>query len=334
MASRSGFYVLYLQQNGGGSYTVQGVYGGQTNAFTVTETNDGGGDDLTQVGDITQDDFTSDLKAIDGGPNLATEFRFVALTQDGSGFIAVGTNSTYPGAPYYYLFQTTYTYNQSSNATVTASTTPNETYAICFTTGTRIETPRGAVPIEALAVGDEAVTASGERRTITWIGRRTLDCRGEAAHMAPVRIRANAFGAGIPERDVHLSPGHPVLVRHGGVEALVPVMNLINGTTIERSVRQTVTYWHVELDRHDVLLADGLPAESFFDMGSRGWFENDLDDVLANPDLVPPGQHGRCRDVAVEGPLVEAERRRISELFYADLSAQCAWPTHESHGAL
>ncbi|ORE93880.1 Hint domain-containing protein [Aurantimonas sp. 22II-16-19i] len=285
------------------------------------------------MGDINPDNFTSDVRTIEG-PGFASEFRFIALTQDGSGFIAVGTNSTYPGGPFYYLFQNSYTYNQFANDAVTASTTPNETYAICFTTGTRIATPRGAVPIEALAVGDEAVTASGERRTITWIGRRTLDCRGEAAHMAPVRIRANAFGAGIPERDVHLSPGHPVLVRHSGVEALVPVMNLINGTTIERSARETVTYWHVELDRHDVLLADGLPAESFFDMGSRGWFENDLDDVLANPDLVPPGQHGRCRDVAVEGPLVEAERRRISELFYADLSAQCAWPVHESHGAL
>ncbi|MCQ0990642.1 Hint domain-containing protein, partial [Jiella sp. LLJ827] len=81
-----------------------------------------------------------------------------------------------------------------------------------------------------------------------------------------------------------MSPGHPVMVRQNGREVLVPVMNLINGTTIERTRMERVTYWHLGLDRHDVVLAEGLPAESFFSMGSRGWFENDLDDVLANPD--------------------------------------------------
>ncbi|ORE92713.1 hypothetical protein ATO4_16840 [Aurantimonas sp. 22II-16-19i] len=145
--------------------------------------------------------------------------------------------------------------------------------------------------------------------------------------MAPVKVRANAFGVGVPERDVLLSPGHPVLVRQNGEEVLVPIMNLINGTTIERTSMPSVTYWHIELDQHDVLLADGLPAESFFDMGSRGWFDGDLDDVLANPDFVPAGQHGRCREVAIDGPLVEAERRRLADLFYADLSAQCVWPS-------
>jgi len=127
-----------------------------------------------------------------------------------------------------------------------------------------------------------------------------------------------------------MSPGHPVMVRQNGREVLVPVMNLINGTTIERTRMERVTYWHLELDQHDVVLADGLPAESFFDMGSRGWFENDLDDVLANPDLVPAGQHGRCLEVATDGPLVEAERKRLADLFYADLSAQCAWPKAEA----
>ena len=181
------------------------------------------------------------------------------------------------------------------------------------------------MPIEALAVGDEAVTASGERRTITWIGRRTLDCRGEAAHMAPVRIRADAFGAGIPERDVHLSPGHPVLVRHGGVEALVPVMNLINGTTIERSARQTVTYWHVELDGHDILLAEGLPAESYIDGGDRAFFTEASDHALHNPDFVPAGWNARCRPVAADGPVVEAERQRLDTVFAGTLSEHCAW---------
>ena len=227
------------------------------------------------------------------------------------------------GSPYLYLYSyTSYTINQ----VITASS-DNDFAVQCFVSGVNIKTRRGSVAIEALAVGDVATTASGAERPIIWIGQRTIECSGENWHMAPVRVRANAFGAGLPERDVFLSPGHPVLVRQNGVEVLVPIMNLINGTTIERTSLQSVTYWHIELDQHDVLLADGLPAESFFDMGSRAWFDNDLDDVLANPDLVPAGQHGRCREVAINGPLVEAERRRLADPFYADLSAQCVWPS-------
>ncbi|WP_246217856.1 Hint domain-containing protein [Jiella pacifica] len=218
-------------------------------------------------------------------------------------------------------------YNQSYSTDL-ITVDPDADFTIqCFTTGAHIETARGLVAIERLCVGDEAVTASGTTRKIIWIGKRSLDCSGDNAHMAPVRIRANAFGAGVPRRDVLLSPGHPVLVKQDGREVLVPIMNLINGTTIERTQMQSVTYWHIELDQHDVLLADGLPAESFFDMGSRAWFDNDLDDVLANPDLVPTGQHGRCRAVMIDGPLVDAERKRIADLFYAELAGQCAWPT-------
>ena len=323
MASRTPFFISYVVKTGAGTYTPNGPYG---SGYTVTETDDGGGDDPTRLGDIGNDDFSANLN--NSGANFATNFQFIANTADGTGFIAVATNGGYGSGPYYYLFQTVNNYPGGS----TVTTGPG-TFAICFTTGTRIETSRGQVAIEDLAVGDTAVTASGGLRPIQWIGKRTLDCVGDAAHMAPVRVRANAFGAGVPERDVCLSPGHPVLVRQDGREVLVPIMNLINGTSIERSAMTRVTYWHIELDQHDVLIADGLPAESFFDMGSRGWFDNDLDDVLPNPDLVPAGQHGRCRDVIIEGPMVEAERKRVADLFYADLSAQCAWPTHESYAA-
>ena len=282
----------------------------------VTATDDGSqgpSDSPFILGDVaTGDSFTLD-------PGVP--FTYVSSLGNGNGFVA-----DY-GAAHFLFAYTNY-------ANGTAFTTQSQTFAIqCFTTGTQIETPRGPVLIETLRVGDVAATASGTTRPIVWIGQRTLDCSGENAHMAPVRVRANAFGADVPERNVLLSPGHPVLVKQNGAEILVPIMNLINGTTIERTQMQSVTYWHVELDQHDVLLADGLPAESFFDMGSRAWFESDLDDVLANPDLVPAGQHGRCRTVMIDGPLVEAERKRLADLFYADLSAQCAWPDAGAYAA-
>ena len=200
----------------------------------------------------------------------------------------------------------------------------------CFVAGTRIRVMRNGmaeeVAVEALAVGDTVVTSDGARRPIRWLGDRTIRC---AAHRVPsdvwpVRIGAGAFGEGRPWRDLLLSPGHPVLVG----DHLVPIMCLINGTTIERVPVDDVTYWHVELDRHDILLAEGLPAESYIDLGSRPWFEG-ADGALHDPDLALAGQPGRCRPVAVGGPVVEAERRRLDALFATKLAIACAWPSQE-----
>jgi len=97
-------------------------------------------------------------------------------------------------------------------------------------------------------------------------------------------------------------------------------MCLINGTSIARATVAAVTYWHVELDRHDLLLAEGLAAESFLDHGMRAWFDQGSDCALGNAD------DGRCRPVAMDGELVEAERRRLDTLFAMRLEADCRWP--------
>ena len=207
----------------------------------------------------------------------------------------------------------------------------------CYVTGTRIRTTRADVPVEALRVGDLAVTASGHVRPITWIGHREVDCTtlDAPSECWPVRVIAGAFGADLPERDLWLSPGHPVVVGSGTNEHLVPIMCLINGTSIARMPAETVTYWHIELDSHDILLAEGLPAESFLDFGNRQWFGADAEaHVLANPDFIVPGLAARCRPVAIDGPLVEAERRRLDALFVAYLSAQCAWASTDLFAAL
>ena len=195
------------------------------------------------------------------------------------------------------------------------------------------------VAVEHLLVGDLAVTATGGRRPISWIGHRTLPGPHEdGVHVLPhdqqpIRIRAAAFGrdacgADMPRRDLLLSPGHPVLV---GADAdgegghLVPAMCLVNGTTVARVPVESITYWHVELDSHDILLAEGLPAESYLDWGDRPFFTEGADHVLVNPDFVVPGLGGRCRPVALDGPVVEAERLRLDAMFAATLAAQSAW---------
>lgn len=194
----------------------------------------------------------------------------------------------------------------------------------CFVSGTLIATRRGEVPVEALQVGDLARTADGSLRPIDWIGQRHVE--RPTLEQAPVRIRAGAFGEA-PTRDLYLSPGHPVLVGadadgEGGV--LVPVMCLVNGTTIARTAPAPVTYWHVELDRHDILLAEGLAAESYLDLGTKAWFAG-ADGALVDPDTAYAEAPGRCRPVATDGPVVEAERARLDTVFAGALSAQCGW---------
>jgi hypothetical protein len=195
-------------------------------------------------------------------------------------------------------------------------------YAACYAAGTRIRTARGEVPVEALRVGDLAVTSSGACRPIIWIGSRALDAAFLTEHpdMRPVRILAGAFGAGVPARALLLSPGHPVLVdadNAGGV--LVPIMCLINGTSVARATVADITYWHVELDRHDLLLAEGLAAESFLDHGMRAWFDQGAGRALS-------WSGDRCRPVAMDGEPVVAERRRLDALFAVRLETDCQWP--------
>jgi len=203
---------------------------------------------------------------------------------------------------------------------------------VCFAEGTFIRTVNGDVAVEDLVVGDLAVTASGARRPIRWLGHRTIDCHRHACphEVYPIRVAAHAFGEGRPSRDLYLSPGHPVLIgadedNEGG--HLVPIMCLVNGTSIERVAVDEVTYWHVELDAHDILLAENLAAESYLDWGDRGFFTEAAEHALADPDFIVPGLAGRCRPVAIDGTVVDAERRRLDTVFAMRLAAMSRWPT-------
>ena len=158
---------------------------------------------------------------------------------------------------------------------VTGSTTispaPQVSAAIgvpaCFAAGTRIATSRGAVAIERLRIGDDVICADGSQAPVIWLGHRTIDCRRHPrpAEVHPVRVRAGAVAPGVPARDVLLSPEHAVFL--GGV--LIPVRHLLNGRTIVQKRRACLTYWHLELPRHGVVLAEGLACESYLDTGNR-----------------------------------------------------------------
>jgi hypothetical protein len=142
--------------------------------------------------------------------------------------------------------------------------------APCFARGTMIRTPDGEVAVEDLQIGDLVLTASGAAKPIKWIGHRRLDCawHPEPRDVWPLRIRGGAFGPSLPKRDLQLSPDHAVFVE--GI--LIPVRYLLNGATVTQCPCREVQFFHLELPAHTVILAEGLPAESYLDTGNRALF--------------------------------------------------------------
>ena len=181
--------------------------------------------------------------------------------------------------------------------------------AACYCAGTRILTERGEVAVENLAVGHRVVTASGARRPITWIGHRRIDIgrHPDPAAVWPVRVRAGAFAEGLPHRDLWLSPGHNV-VSEG---ALIPISALINGVSVAQIELDRIDYWHIELDEHDILIADGLPAESYLDCGNRTAFANGGAFIEAHPDFTPKHWAETCLPLVTDGPAVAATKARL-----------------------
>ncbi len=180
----------------------------------------------------------------------------------------------------------------------------------CYAAGTRIAAASGEVAVEALAVGQMVRTHGGRLAPVRWVGRRLVDCRRHPNPPAvlPIRIRAGAFAPGQPKRDLLLSPDHAVFA--GGV--LIPVRHLVNGTTVAQMRVARIEYVHVELDRHDILLAEGLPAESYLDTGNRTAFAGGGAALQLYPDFTRKVWDAEgCADLVVAGPKLAAVRRTL-----------------------
>jgi hypothetical protein len=151
--------------------------------------------------------------------------------------------------------------------------TGTEVEPACFARGTRILTESGDRPVEELSIGDLVVTGSGAIRPIKWIGRRSY--KGaflfRNSDIWPIRVNAGALGPDMPRRDLYLSGRHALFL--DGL--LVPVECLVNGSSILRCrCPDEIEYFHIELASHDVILAEGAPAETFVDCDDRGIFHN------------------------------------------------------------
>jgi len=153
----------------------------------------------------------------------------------------------------------------------------------CYCPGTLIATDSGEVLIEDLAIGDCVINHKGEARAIKWIGHRSFSGRFIATKrdILPICFKAGSIGENVPRRDLWVSPHHAMYLN--GV--LIEAKDLINGLSIyQTSSVESVKYFHVELDSHDVIIAEGALAESFIDDNDRGMFHNAQDYVALYPE--------------------------------------------------
>jgi hypothetical protein len=185
--------------------------------------------------------------------------------------------------------------------------------SVCFAEGTRILTERGELPVEALTGDDIVITADQGAQPIRWIGHRHLNLttHPRPETVAPVRIRRAAFAENQPHRDLIVSPEHCLFVDG----KLIPAKLLINGMTIvQERATHAVSYYHVELDRHAVLLAEGLPAESYLDTGNRAFFSNAGLALILHPEFhVNAGLNCWEQDACAPLAVAEAAVRPVWE---------------------
>jgi hypothetical protein len=191
-----------------------------------------------------------------------------------------------------------------SNFGFTSGSFGTDLTTICFCVGTQIGTPAGEEPVEKLKVGDLVLTAHNGPRGITWIGKgKVLATRGRRSAATPVIVRKGALADNVPNRDLYVTKAHSLYI--DGV--LIPVEFLVNHKTILWDDRaQEVEIYHIELDSHDVLLANGAPAESYRDDGNRWLFQN----ANSGWDLPPQEPYA---PVLTGGLVVDAAWKRLLE---------------------
>lgn len=151
-------------------------------------------------------------------------------------------------------------------------TTAPSPIIICFSKGTIINTNLGPTPIEALSIGDLVETRDHGPQPLRWIGKRELDSIDLARHpqLRPVRFAAGSLGNGLPYTDLSVSPQHRIFMsdwrselHFGEAEILVPALSLVNQNEIDvLADTQSVTYYHLLFDAHEIITANGVASES------------------------------------------------------------------------
>jgi len=166
----------------------------------------------------------------------------------------------------------TYTFN--SARTSHQRDNKYQDYVACFTADTLIDTANGPVRVQDLRVGDLIATLDHGLQPLEALLSRHVDeaTLQKLPKLAPVRINAGALGQGLPLRDLLVSPQHRFLARSVVVrrmfeadETLLSAKQLsaLPGIAVDSGQRD-VTYYHLVMPRHEIVMAEGTPTESFY----------------------------------------------------------------------
>jgi Hint domain len=153
---------------------------------------------------------------------------------------------------------------RSASAQTTAAPAVRPSARPCFLAGTRIKTTEGEISIEELRIGDNVLTASGEAKPIKFIGRRKVsrERTGRWNGDGPVKISRFAIDGKAPHADLYVSPAHAIYI--DGI--LIRASDLVNGVTIVADAKPetlSLTYFHIELNTHETIIAEDLAVESY-----------------------------------------------------------------------
>ncbi|WP_165937590.1 Hint domain-containing protein [Antarcticimicrobium sediminis] len=154
-----------------------------------------------------------------------------------------------------------------------ASSIQEQTGVTCFTRGTLITTDRGDVPVEMLKSGDHVLTQDHGFQDLKLALSRTIGPQElrQNAKLYPIRIMAGAMGSGLPKRDLAVSRQHRMVAKSsivkrmfGSTAVLVAAIRLtaLPGILVDKTV-DSVEYFHLIFDHHEVIFAEGAPTESF-----------------------------------------------------------------------
>lgn len=193
---------------------------------------------------------------------------------------------------------------------VTADLNGGVDLTVCFLEGTRLLGLHGDIAVEDMEPGDRLITNSGAMRPVRWVGKRMIDAERHPRPETvwPIRIEAGAIDHGLPERTLYLSPDHALYLDG----RLIPAKALVNGRSIVQEKRRHIAYYHVELETHDILLAESLPVESYLETGNRNFFENGGGAMVLHPNMAQAMREAKgCAPFAETGKEVAAIRARI-----------------------
>lgn len=274
----SNYYIL----TGSGSYSItnNAGYTGSGGNYTVNDNQDGVSDGLTSPGGSIQ--FYSAYGNTNYSGTLVGTTANGVVIQRG-GFTYLFTNASYS------LGQSGITPNTS------------DPYNYCFLEGTLIQTPEGERTVESLKMGDKVLSADGRELTVRWMGHETIrNGIGASVHKAPIKIAQGAFGNGLPHRDLWVSNAHAFLLDGH----LVVASALVNGDTITSvpyaELPAEFTYWHIETEEHELVVANGVAAETLSGAPERKDFDN-YDSYVAQfgaDRIIQPMNYPRIKDVS------------------------------------